>query len=364
VDGPLEIDVRHRLRRLDLEVRLEVGPEILALVGPSGAGKSSVLRAVAGLLDPDQGRIALGRRVLFDSASGTRLPPDSRRVGMVFQDGALFPHLSVSGNVAYGVRRLGHRGLDHTLSRVKLVLERFGIAHLATARPPELSGGERQRVALARAVAADPDILLLDEPLSALDTVTKAAVAGELARHLRELGLPTILVSHDFSDALGLARRVAVMESGRIAQQGTAEELLQAPTSPFVAALTGVNYFAGVGLHQGNLTEVTVRSAKVVSTDRAEGPVAVVVNPWEVALARVRPEGSALNALVGPVERVVAIGNRVRVTVGSDPPIVAEVTEDSVRHLDLSPGRSVVATWKATGTRLLPMAEVIPSSPV
>src|SRR5205823_13322099 len=125
---------------------------------------------------------------------------------------------------------------------------------------------------LARAVAADPDIMLLDEPLSALDTVTKAAVAGELARHLRELGLPTILVSHGFSDALGLARRVAVMESGRIAQRGTAGELLQAPTSPFVAALTGVNYFAGIGRHLGNLTEVTVRSAKVLSTDRAEGP--------------------------------------------------------------------------------------------
>jgi molybdate transport system ATP-binding protein len=345
-------------------VRLEVGPETVALVGPSGAGKSSVLRAVAGLLDPDEGRIALGGRVLFDSASGIGLAPDSRRVGMVFQDGALFPHMSVANNVAYGVRRLGRWGNRPDLPRAKIILDRFGISDLATARPPELSGGERQRVALARAVAADPDILLLDEPLSALDTVTKAAVAGELGRHFRELRLPTILVSHDFADALGLAQRIAVMEAGRIAQIGTAAELLQAPTSAFVAALTGVNYFAGMARPVGDLTEVAVHSGRVLSTDQADGPVAVVVYPWDVALSKVRPEGSALNALFGPVERVTAIGNRVRVTVGSHPSIVAEVTEDSARHLDLSPGRPVVATWKATGTRLVPAAAGTAASPV
>jgi len=353
MDGVLQIDVRHRLTRLALAVRLEVGRETLALVGPSGAGKTSVLRAVAGLLTPQDGRIVLGDRMLLDTRRGLNLAPERRRVGLVFQEGALFPHMSVARNVAYGVR-VGH-ARRHIANRVGELLERFGIAHLAGSRADELSGGERQRVALARAVAADPDVLLLDEPLSALVTLTKSHVSGELAGQLRAIALPTILVSHDFEDVVGLAPRVAVLESGSIVQQGAPAELLQAPTSPFVAALAGVNYFPGTGRRRGHLTEVSlIGGGHVLSTDAADGPVAVVLSPWELSVGHSRPEGSALNTLSGPIERVSAVGNRVRVTVGSRPSIVAEVTEDSARHLSLTAGLHVVATWKATGTRLVP----------
>ena len=356
VDG-LEVAVRHRLSRLDLDAELSAPPEgTLALVGPSGAGKSSILRAIAGLLEPNEGRISLHGRALFDSARRIHLPPEARRVGLVFQDAALFPHLTVAENVGYGIRR---RPRHERARQVGELLERFGIAPLAAARPGSLSGGERQRVALARAMATDPEALLLDEPLSALDPATKARVAHELAAHLREVReMPTVLVSHDFADVAGLADAIAVIEAGRIVQRGTAAELLQAPASAFVAALTGVNYFVGVARPRGGLTEIRTADGRplFLSVDEAAGLVGVAVSPWDVALSRSAPEGSALNALQGPVSRVASVGNRVRVTVAADPPVVAEITEESVRRLGIEPGVPVVATWKASGTRLVPAA--------
>jgi molybdate transport system ATP-binding protein len=355
VDRPVAVELRHRLSRLDVDVRLTVGAETLALVGPSGAGKSTVLRAVAGLVRPDRGRIDHGDRVLLDTERGIDVPPDARRVGMVHQDGALFPFMSVARNVAYGVP--GDRQTRNR--RAAEVLDRFGIHHLSRARPAELSGGERQRVALARAVASGPEILLLDEPLSALDAVTKAEVAAELGLRLGELGLPTILVSHDFADVLGLASRVAVLQEGRVVQTAAPSELVEAPASAFVASLAGVNYFAGTATRRGGLTEVRAGGwdTPLLSTDDAEGPVGVVVYPWEISLSPApgRPGGSALNAVTGPVRRVAAMGNRARVSVDGRPSIVAEVTEESVRHLALAPGESVVASWKATATRLVPL---------
>jgi ABC-type sulfate/molybdate transport systems ATPase subunit len=235
------------------------------------------------------------------------------------------------------------------------VLERFGIAHLAPERIDALSGGERQRVALARAVAAGPRALLLDEPLSALDASTRGRVASELGEHLRRLGLPAVLVSHDFADVVGLADRVAVMEAGRIVQTGAAAELLEAPASAFVAAFAGVNWFAGTASRRGHLTAVrTTDDAVFLSTQDAEGPVGAVVYPWDVALSTTPPEGSSMNALHGPVQRVAVVGNRARVSVGSHPSVVAEVTDESVERMGLAPGVRVVATWKATGTRLVP----------
>jgi molybdate transport system ATP-binding protein len=342
----------------------------LALIGPSGAGKSSVLRMAAGLLRPDAGRIGLGGRTLFvggrTRGGRVNMPPERRRVGLVFQDHALFPHLTVVENVAFAVRavRAARRRSDRGAGRGRGaaarhawgLLERFGIRDLAERSPVSLSGGERQRVAVARTLAAEPEALLLDEPLSALDAVTKAHVATELASILRDAGLPCVLVSHDVADVLGLAERIAVIEAGSIVQVGTASDLLEAPASAFVAGFTGVNYFAGTATRQGELT--VVRSAEgdatFASTDPATGPVGVVVPPWDVSLSLIRPEGSALNALAGPVRRVVSMGNRARVTVGSTPSVVAEVTEGSVRRLGLAPGAHVVATWKATGTRLVP----------
>jgi molybdate transport system ATP-binding protein len=352
MDPVLLAHVRHRLARLELGVELDVARETVALVGPSGAGKTSVLQAIAGILRPDTGRITMNGHPWFDSSRGIHVPPDRRSVGLVFQDHALFPHLTVGQNVAYGVRGAPRRDRE---KRAAPVLRRFGIEHLSGVKPATISGGERQRVALARAVASDPAVLLLDEPLSSLDPATKGAVAGELWSHLRELGLPTVLVSHDFADVVGLATRIAVLEGGRVVQTGTAAELLQAPASPFVAALTGVNYFMGTAVPHGPLTEVhsADSDAKFLSAGHASGPVGVVVYPWDVALSRGPIEGSPRNVLAGPVGRVTGVGNRVRVTVESRPRIVAEVVDESLRLLGIAPGVPIVATWKATGTRIV-----------
>ena len=349
----LHVDLARRLRRLFIEVRLDVGRETLGLVGPSGAGKTSVLRAIAGLDKPDAGRIACDGRAWFDSATRIDVAPDARSVGLVFQGLALFPHLTVARNVAYGLSGRGS-GREQRAA-LRHVLGRFRLTALEGIRPGSLSGGERQRVALARAVAGRPSVLLLDEPLTALDPETKANVADELSRHLREASPTAILVSHDVADVMGLADRIAVMEAGRIRQVGTAAELVQAPASPFVAAFAGVNYFEGRAMARGHLTEVVARSgATFLSTERAVGPVAAVVPPWEIALAAGVPEGSALNRLAGPVSRVVRVANRVRITVASDPPVVAEITDASEQRLGLVPGSPVVASWKAAGTRLVP----------
>jgi molybdate transport system ATP-binding protein len=347
----LDVELRHRLSRLDLDAAFSVGQETLALVGPSGAGKSTILRAIAGLFRPRHGRIVSSGRVLLDTDRGVDLPPEERHVGLVYQDGALFPFMTVLANVAYGVRadrRTRERQARETL-------ERFGMAALADARPTALSGGERQRVALARAVASKPAILLLDEPLSALDAVTKSEVAAELEVRLAGLGLPSVLVSHDFTDVLGLADRVAVLQAGTIVQVGTPAELAEAPGSAFVGSLAGVNYFSGTATRRGDLTEVRGDgwAGPLRSVDAVQGAVGVVVYPWEVSLSATAPDGSALNGVTGTVRRVTVVGNRARVSLDSAPPLVAEVTEASVRHLGLAPGAVVVASWKATATRLV-----------
>ena len=205
----LSFDLTVPRRSFELAVALDVGRGTLALVGPSGAGKTTVLHAVAGLVRPARGRVALDSEILFDSGAGVDLPPERRRVGLVFQDYALFPHLTVEQNVAFGGRE-----------RVRELLDRFRIMHLARAKPAELSGGERQRVALARALARDPAVLLLDEPMAALDAHTRAGVRAELQELLRELDLPAILVTHDFEDAAALADRVGVIAEGKVLQLG------------------------------------------------------------------------------------------------------------------------------------------------
>jgi molybdate transport system ATP-binding protein len=320
------------LRSFELKMALPV-ERTVALVGPSGAGKTSVLRVVAGLLEPATGGVSL------DGVSWNRLPPERRRVGFVFQDYALFPHLSVRGNVAYA-------------GAVGDLLERFRIAHLADAHPRELSGGERQRVALARALARDPAVLLLDEPLAALDAHTKSEVRGELSELLRELSLPTLLVTHDYEDAAALADEVGVLVDGKLRQVAAPAELVARPSDAFVASFTGANLLRGRA-HRGELTEVVLDGGeRIFSTDDADGEVGVVVYPWEVSIARAHADDSALNVIRGEVGSVVEIGNRVRVRVG---PVTAEVTASSAERLELSRGGVAYATFKATGTRLVPL---------
>ncbi len=343
----LSADFTLPLRRFDLELSLEVGRTV-ALVGPSGAGKTSTLRVVAGLARPSRGRVALGAETWLDTERRVFLAPDERRVGLVFQEYALFPHLSVRRNVAYGAR-----------GPVDDLLERFHVGHLAEVHPGELSGGERQRVALARALAREPDVLLLDEPLSALDAHTKSAVRGELAELLRGLGLPTLLVTHDYEDAASLADEVGVIVDGRLRQLASPAELVASPRDAFVASFTGANLLHGVARGiEGNLTAVRLASGEeLYSTDEAEGEVGVVVYPWEVSVARAHALDSALNVLRGEIGSVVEVGNRVRVRIG---PVTAEVTASSAARLELARGGVAYASFKATGTRLVPLADAAP----
>jgi ABC-type sulfate/molybdate transport systems ATPase subunit len=323
------------LRAFELELTLPV-ERTVALVGPSGAGKTSALRVVAGLLEPARGGVSL------DGHSWNGLPPERRRVGFVFQDYALFPHLSVRANVAFA-------------GPVGDLLERFSVAHLADAHPRELSGGERQRVALARALARGPEVLLLDEPLAALDAHTKAEVRGELRELLRELALPTLLVTHDYEDAAALADEVGVLVEGKLRQVATPAELVARPADSFVASFTGANLLRGrASPWRDELTEVVLEGGeRLFSTDDAEGDVGVVVYPWDVSLARSHAEGeSPLNVVRGEVGSVFAVGNRVRVKVG---PVTAEVTASSAERLDLAGGGVAYAMFKATGTRLVPL---------
>jgi len=328
------------LRSYDLELSLELC-STLALVGPSGAGKTTVLRAVAGLLRPRAGRIAVDEDIWFDGGNGVNLPPEERRVGLVFQEYALFPHMTVRRNVEYARK---HRADDY--------LERFGIAHLARAHPAELSGGEKQRVALARALARDPQVLLLDEPLSALDAHTKTTVRAELHDLLAELDIPVLLVTHDFEDAAALADHVSVIVDGRLRQSGTPAELVARPADSFVASFTGANLLHGYAEPTGNgSARVRLADGTVLSTaDAAHGEVVLAVYPWDVTLAATHPDDSALNVIRAPIRSIAELGNRVRLTVGS---ITAEITTESRARLRLEPGQLVYASFKATGTRVV-----------
>jgi molybdenum ABC transporter molybdate-binding protein len=234
----LSFTLEKRLRDFTLDLSLEVGTETLALIGYSGCGKSTMLRLLAGLLDPDQGRIELDGRVLLDTETGRSVPPEKRNVGYLVQSYALFPHLSVTENVAYGIRRLDK---GEKTQRVEDALNLVGIRHLAEAIPANLSGGEQQRVALARAMARRPGFLLLDEPLSALDVTTRTRVRSELREILESLAIPTIVVTHDYEDARILGNKIAVMESGKILQAGSAQEISRRPANTFVAAFTETN---------------------------------------------------------------------------------------------------------------------------
>jgi ABC-type sulfate/molybdate transport systems ATPase subunit len=336
----LSTDFELPLRSFELRLALDV-ERTVALVGPSGAGKSSVLRAIAGLVRPS-GRIALDDEVWLDGDT-FRLPED-RRVGLVFQEYALFPHLTVERNVAFGGR-----------ARVAEMLERFRISHLAHAKPGELSGGERQRVALARALARDPGVLLLDEPLSALDAHTKDAVRLELQELLQTFELPTLIVTHDYEDAAALAGTVGVLVEGDLRQLGSPVDLVSQPKDPFVASFTGANLLRGhVTSVEDGLTGVRLDTGEIVySTDPALGEVGVVVYPWDVSIGRIHADDSALNLIHGVIGSLSRVGNRVRVRVG---PVTAEVTAASAERLELAQGGVAVASFKATGTRLLPLA--------
>lgn len=352
----LRVEAQARLGAFALDVALETpAGGCLAVAGPSGAGKSSVLRIVAGLVRPQRGRVECDGDVWLDTDSGVDLAPERRRCGVVFQDYALFPALSAWQNVAYPLRGLPRR---ERRRRATALLERFGAAHLADARPHTLSGGERQRVAVARALAREPAALLLDEPLSALDPRARAAAGRELAAVLAGAGVPALLVTHDFAEAALLGTRVGVIDGGRVVQVGTAAELAAAPASAFVADFTGAVVLTGQArVAADGLTHVAIDGGGlVVSTDPADGPVAVSVYPWEIAViaSDAARSGSAQNHLPVEILSVTSIGNRVRIGMAAPQPITAEITGVAAHELGLGPGARAVASWKATATRVVP----------
>ena len=316
------------LRAFELEVSLAVASTV-ALVGPSGAGKSTILNAIAGLVQPSGGSIRCGEETWFDADAGVFLAPERRSVGLVFQDYALFPHLTVRENVEYARR---HAADEY--------LERFGIGHLEDARPDSLSGGERQRVALARALARDPAILLLDEPLAALDAPTRVEVRTELQQLLAGLEIPTLLVTHDFEDAAALATEVGVIVDGQLRQDGSPADLVARPADPFVASFTGANVLP-VRLEDGTV---------IKAAEGNEGATTLAVYPWDITVSTHPPDDSALNVVAGTIAAITELGNRARITIG---PLSAEITVESLRRLGLKTGGRAYASFKATGTRVV-----------
>ena len=347
----LEASIRLTLGPLNLDMEITIAEgEVVALLGPNGAGKTTLLRAVAGLIPFESGFVRLDGKVLEDTSTNKYVPTERRPIGLVFQDYLLFPHLDVLDNVAFGLRS---RGMPRGAAAEKAGewLERVGLRSYARAKPSELSGGQRQRVALARALAPDPRLLLLDEPLAALDVTTRAEVRRDLKRHLTSFQGIRLVVTHDPLEAVALADRLIVMESGRLVQTGAPAEVTERPRSQYVADLVGVNLLRG---EAGN-GSVQVAGGAVVSAAGAEsGEVFAVIHPRAVAIHRIRPEGSPRNVWPGRASHIELLGNRVRVRIEGQVPLVAEVTPSALRELDLIEGGEVWLSFKATDVGVYP----------
>jgi molybdate transport system ATP-binding protein len=353
--GALEAAVRVRVGTFEAAADLRVAPgEVLAVVGPNGSGKTTLLRALAGLAPIAAGRITLGATVLDDHGAGIWVAPEHRPVGYVFADHRLFPHLSAVENVAFGLRARGERRAAARAEAMRW-LDRLGVPDLAGRRPAKLSGGQQQRVALARALAPRPRLLLLDEPLSALDTGTRAALRGELRRLVGEYDGCCLAVTHDPLDALVLADRIAVMDAGAVVQTGTPAEIARRPRTEHVARMVGLNLYRGEGT--GDTVElpdgVTLTIAGAI-----HGPAFAAFPPTAVAVYRGRPgEGSPRNTWPATVTDVEPYGGtfRVRLSGGpASPACAADVTAAAVAELDLIPGREVWVAVKATEIAVYP----------
>ncbi|WP_205326689.1 ABC transporter ATP-binding protein [Glycomyces sp. YM15] len=391
--------------RLDLRLRVEPG-ETVALLGPNGAGKTTALRALAGLEALSGGHLVLNGEALdrprsrtgrmraarggsqIDGAADRRgvrwTPPEERRIGVVFQDYLLFPHLTAIDNVAFGPRR---RGLGRAEARVLAAawLDRVGLGDFGKRRPKQLSGGQAQRVALARALATEPALLLLDEPLAALDARTRLDTRAELHRHLTGHTGPAIVVTHDPVDALMLADRLVVIEDGRAVQEGDAESVTARPRTDYIARLVGLNLYRGKaeghqvvldrGTHgatpagtatDGDASAGAAPAAEhqdvgapdgpvvLVASDPLEGPAFAAFPPSAVALYPERPEGSPRNTWRSTVSGVHRHGDNLRVQLDGPLKAAADVTPAAAAQLRLEPGRRVWATVKASEIRTYP----------
>ncbi|MGW4084059.1 ABC transporter ATP-binding protein [Streptomyces sp. NPDC004822] len=330
--------------RLDVALRAAPG-DVVALLGPNGAGKTTALRALAGLVPLSAGHL------LLDGADLSRTPPETRPVGVVFQDYLLFPHLSALDNVAFGPRC---RKVPKAAARAQAAawLERMGLAEHAASRPRRLSGGQAQRVALARALATRPRLLLLDEPLAALDARTRLDVRARLRHHLADFEAVAVLVTHDPLDAMVLADHLVVIEDGRVVQEGGPADIARHPRSDYIARLVGLNLYRG----EADGHAVRVDGGPVVTTtEELTGPVFVAFPPGAVTLHRERPTGSsARNLWRCEVDGLETHGDQIRAALSGELPLAADLTTLAAAELDLRPGATVWATVKAAQTHAYP----------
>jgi molybdate transport system ATP-binding protein len=335
--------------RLEIAMTVNAG-EVVALLGPNGAGKTTALRALAGLVPLSDGHIDVAGRILDDPRRGMFVAPERRPIGVVFQDYLLFPHLSALDNVAFGPRCHGasRRAARDTAGAW---LARVGLADVARRKPRHLSGGQSQRVALARALAADPWLLLLDEPLAALDARTRLETRARLHRHLADHPGGTLLVTHDPLDALVLADRLVIIEDGRVVQTGDAAAITARPRTDYVARLVGLNLYRGRGAGR----TVTLDGGLAITVaDTVDGEAFVAFSPAAVALYLEQPEGSPRNTWAAVVAGVQRHGDNLRVQLSGALAAAADVTPAAAAQLRLEAGQSVWAAVKAAETRAYP----------
>lgn len=344
-----EFKVRRNGFALDVSLAIERGRTV-ALLGPNGAGKSSVVEVVAGLLPIDEGEIRLGGSILDSPRRSVFEPPEVRRVGVVFQDYVLFPHLSVIGNVAFGLRSRGvDRGEAHR--RAGVWMSRVGLGGMGDRMPGDLSGGQAQRVALARALAIEPELLLLDEPLAALDIEIRASLRRELARHLGGYEGPRMLITHEPTEAFLLADEVVVIEEGSVTQRGTADEIRLRPRTSYAAGVADVNLFRGMA--SDGVVETGDHILHIADHD-VSGPVLAVIRPASVSVHLARPEGSPRNSWQTKLELVEQMGDRTRLLTGPPLPMAVEITSESTEALHLASGSSAWVSIKATEIAVQP----------
>src|SRR3989442_7182554 len=371
---------------LNLAFSAETG-KTTVLLGESGAGKSTVLRLLAGLVRPQQGHISLNDTTYFDSERCIVVPPQERPFGYVFQDYVLFPHLSVFENVAFGLRAQ-HLPRSLVQQRVGKALEQVHLSGLNGRRPTQLSGGQQQRVAIARALALQPQLLLLDDPLSDLDVQTRREVRQELRHILADVGITTVFVTHHYLEALLFGHHILVLDHGRVIQQGSQRDLLEHPRSSYVAELVGTNFFRGrvvrcetntictIQLYDDHEHSVEISAALEEHTQSDRVPAAgeeayVVVEPRSVTLYQTLPDTSARNVFRGEIIQLLHLGTslsgagnlddgRVRVSMLLETPttstlpaplLTAEITAASAARMQLREGKKVYATFKATEAR-------------
>jgi molybdate transport system ATP-binding protein len=344
-----------------LDVAFTVAPgEILGVLGPNGAGKTTLLRALAGLTSLSAGSVRLDGLTLDDAQTGEFLSAEQRPVGLLFQNYRLFPHLSVRDNVAFAPRC---RGVDRRAAKSIAAewLGRFAIAELAKRKPAQLSGGQAQRVALARALAANPSLLLLDEPLAALDAKTKLEVRAELRRHLAAFDGPTLIVTHDPLEAMVMTDRLLVLEGGRIVQQGTPASIARRPATQYVARLVGLNLYPGTRAQSGEValddggTLIAAGLGETGTDSALVGSVLAAIRPTALALHTSPPtHASPRNIWPGTITGLELLTDRVRVQVAGTPPALVDITPAALADLDLSEGTPVWLSAKATEVDVYP----------